>query len=132
MQKELEQDVEQRIAKRKSPMFSTVIEDEEEDTPKHSGKRRPPMITRNANGRLTPKITMLQSTKILPSAKFEGLATCQQKPALLKQSTAALSREMNYDNLVYGESIGSERRISTQQRNRIKAAKRNRDAKSSK
>lgn len=69
------------------------------------------MITRNANGRLTPKITMLQSTKILPSTKFEALAsTCQRNPALLKQST--MTKEMNYDNLVYGES--GERRISTQ------------------
>ena len=57
MQAELEQDVKQRIANRKSPKISTVITEDDEDTPILAGsKRRPPMITRNANGRMTPKI----------------------------------------------------------------------------
>ena len=57
MQYELEQDVKQRIANRKSPKITTAITEDDEDTPKLAGsKRRPPMITRNANGRMTPKI----------------------------------------------------------------------------
>lgn len=59
MQAELEQDVKQRIANRKSPKIitATAITEDDEDTPILTGsKRRPPMITRNANGRMTPKI----------------------------------------------------------------------------
>ena len=58
MQAELEQDVKQRIANRKSPKITTIITtDDDEDTPTLAGsKRRPPMITRNANGRMTPKV----------------------------------------------------------------------------
>lgn len=89
-----------------------MIEDEkEEETPKLVGKRRPPMITRNANGRMTPKVSMLQSTKLLPSSVFDGQLT-SNTPLEVKKQQSTMTKEMNYDNLVYGES--GERRISTQ------------------
>ena len=80
-----------------------------------SNKRRPPTITMNEHGHMTPKISLLESTKIRSTGGDSSANSSKQKNRGNDYSSKTVQEMPNYDELVYNRVDGAEKRVSQYQ-----------------